>query len=138
MATEMRMRRLERLGPMVMLLALVIGCGDPGGGETIEVSLADLPCQMQDAQGIWSSAPPPPITDEQCLWFSFRSDNTYIFEHPLGRVPSIVIGYIAFESSGRGATIGSGDVLLIDGQDETTVTIRNRQNQHFWLRLVLE
>jgi hypothetical protein len=121
-----------------MLIALAAGCGDLDEGETIEVSLADLPCQMQNAVGIWESAPPPPIADEQCLWFSFDPNSTYVFQHPLGRIPSIIIGYIAFESNGTAATIGSGNVLLINGADESTVTIRNGQNQRFWLRLVLE
>ncbi|MCZ6806294.1 MAG: hypothetical protein O7F08_05025 [Deltaproteobacteria bacterium] len=134
----MRMLRLERLGAIVLLVALISACGDSGGGATIEVSLADLPCQMQNVAGIWESAPLPPITDEQCMWFPFEANTTYIFEHPLGRVPSVIIGYLAFGSDGTSATIGSGNVFLINGADDSTVTVRNGQNQHFWLRLVLE
>ena len=126
-----------RLGTIAMLAALISACGD-SGGATVEVSLADLPCQMQNTAGIWESAPPPPITDEQCMWFPFDANNTYIFEHPLGRVPSVILGYIAFGSDGTSATIGSGNVFLINGADESTITIRNGQNQSFWLRLVLE
>jgi len=138
MATGMRMPRLARLGPLLMLVALATGCGDPGDGGTIEVSLADLPCQKLNTAGIWESAPPPPITDEACLWFPFATNTTYIFEHPLGRVPSFIIGYIAFGSDGTSATPGSGNAFLINGADASTVTIRNGQNQFFWLRLVLE
>ncbi|MDH3625197.1 MAG: hypothetical protein OEQ49_15105 [Myxococcales bacterium] len=119
------------------LLALAAGCGD-SGGDTIEVSLADLPCQMQSAQGIWESAPLPPITDEQCLWFLFRANNTYVFEHPLERVPFEVTGYIAFNSNGTASTIASGNAFLVDAADDSTITLRNGQNQDFWLRLVLE
>jgi hypothetical protein len=129
----MRLRRIS----VVALLALAAGCGD-SGGDTIEVSLADLPCQMQSAQGIWESAPLPPITDEQCLWFLFRANNTYVFEHPLERVPFEVTGYIAFNSNGTASTIASGNAFLVDAADDSTITLRNGQNQDFWLRLVLE
>ncbi len=140
MTREMRIGDNQPRGLLVivMLIALATGCGDPDDGETIEVSLADLPCQMQNAAGVWESAPLPPITDEQCLWFSFDPNNTYVFEHPLGRVPFDVNGFIAFGSDGIGATIGSGNVFLIIEADESTITIRNGQNQRFWLRLVLE
>ncbi len=133
MPTGMRLRRVS----VVALVALATGCGD-SSGETIEVSLADLPCQMQSAQGIWESAPLPPITDEECLWFPFRGNDTYIFEHPLARVPFEVIAYISFNSDGTGSTIASGNAFLVDAADDSTITIRNGQNQDFWLRLVLE
>ncbi len=133
MPAGMRLRRIS----VVALLALAAGCGD-SGGDTIAVSLADLPCQMQSAQGIWESAPLPPITDEQCLWFLFRANNTYVFEHPLERVPFEVTGYIAFNSNGTASTIASGNAFLVDAADDSTITLRNGQNQDFWLRLVLE
>lgn len=133
------MRRLSRLGPVLMLVALGTGCADPSAdGGTIEVSLADLPCETENAVGIWESAPPPPITDEACMWFPFGTNTTYIFEHPLGRVPSFIIGYISFATDGIAATPGSGNAFLVNGADESTVTVRNGQNQFFWLRLVIE
>ena len=118
----------------------VIGCAACGdaAGQAFEVRVDDLPCEMERPGGIWESAPPPPITIEECLWFPFEANNTYIFEHPLGRVPSFIIGYIAFSGDGRGATIASGDAFLVNGADESTVTIRNGQNQSFSLRLVLQ
>ena len=139
MAIAMRVGdSVGRLLAIVMLITLATGCGDPSGGETIEVRLADLPCQMLSPEGTWESAPFPPITDDQCLWFSFDPNTTYIFEHPLGRIPFDVSGFIAFGSDGIGATSGSGNAFLIIEADESTVTIRNGQNQRFWLRLVLE
>ena len=121
----------------VALVVLATGCGS-SGGETIEVSLADLPCHMQNAEGTWESAPLPPITDEQCLWFLVRANNTYIFEHPLDGVPLQVIAYIAFNADGTGSTIASGNAFLLNAVDASTITIKNAQNQDFWLRLVLE
>lgn len=58
--------------------------------------------------------------------------------HPLGRVPSVVIGYTAFDRDGEFATIGSGDSFIVQEANDQTVTIRNAQNQLFYLRLVLE
>ena len=137
MPTEMIQLHSVSVVSVVAVAALAMGCGE-SGGATIEVSLADLPCQMQNAEGIWESAPLPPITDERCLWFPFRANDTYIFEHPLGRVPFEVIGYIAFNSDGTGSTSASGNVFLLQAVDDSTITIRNSQNQDFWLRLVLE
>ncbi len=119
------------------LLALAAGCGD-SSGETVEVSLAELPCQMQNAEGLWESAPLPPVVDEQCLWFLFRARNTYVFEHPLESVPLEVIAYIAFNSDGTGSTIASGNAFLLQAVDDSTITVKNDQEQDFWLRLVLE
>ncbi len=125
------------LASLLAILALVWGCGMPGG-ETIEVSLDELPCESEPTPGLWESHPPPPLTDDACRWFPFNANNTYIFEHPLGRVPTLVVGYIAFGSDGEGATIGSGNVFLVNAQDASTVTVKNDQNQDFSLRLVLQ
>lgn len=122
---------------LLVLATLGTGCTNNGDGGTIEISLADLPCQMENAVGIWESAPPPPIADDACMWFPFDKNTTYIFDHPLGRVPSFIEGYIAFEPDGSGSTPGSGNAFLILEADESTATIRNSQNQFFWLRLVL-
>lgn len=138
MPQGMMMCRLHRLGIVLALSLAWIGCDDLGGDE-IEVSLADLPCQSLGASGIWESNPLPPITDSECLWFLFGANNTYIFEHPLGRVPIDVGGsLISFNDDGTSSTIPSGNVFLVLAADESTITIRNGQNQTFFLRLVLE
>ena len=127
---------LRRLAALVGVLGCA-ACGS-AAGATFDVPVDDLPCEMERPGGIWESAPPPPVAVGECLWFPFEANNTYIFEHPLGRVPSVIIGYIAFSGDGRGATIASGDAFLINGANESTVTIRNGQNQSFSLRLVLQ
>ena len=118
----------------------MLGCAACGSsaGATFEVRVDDLPCEMETEAGLWESAPPPPLAVGECLWFPFDANNTYVFEHPLGRVPSLIIGYIAFSGDGLGATIASGNAFLVNGADESTVTIRNGQNQSFSLRLVLQ
>lgn len=125
------------LASLVAIVALVWGCGE-SGGETIEVSLDDLPCERETEDGQWESHPWPPLEDDACRWFPFSANNTYVFEHPLGRVPTLVVGYIAFGSDGVGATVASGNVLLVNGADASTVTLKNDQNQDFSLRLVLQ
>ncbi|MEM8605721.1 MAG: hypothetical protein AAGF92_01350 [Myxococcota bacterium] len=119
------------------LLLLGLGCGDSSDGAPIEVTLADLPCQSVDDVGIWQSAPPPEQAVGECTWFLFGANTTFVVEHSLGRTPSVVLGYIGFEADGIGSTLGTGDVLLHDASTDTAVTIRNNQNQTFYLRLVL-
>jgi hypothetical protein len=62
----------------------------------------------------------------------------YEIEHPLGRIPALVVGYLSFEQDGRFSTIGSGNSFVVEEASDSTVTIRNTQNQLFYLRLVLE
>jgi hypothetical protein len=115
------------------------GCGAPcGAQEDRLVPLSEMPCSMTDAQGLWESHPLPPIADEQCYWHEFRGCSTYEFEHPLGRTPTLVVGYTSFEQDGQFSTVGSGNSFVVDELSDSTVTIRNAQNQLFYLRLVLE
>lgn len=120
----------------LLLGAAAIGCGDGGGGrEAVEVPLSELPCQSLRDEGIWESVPFPV---SPCEWFDYQAQTTYRFEHPLGRAPSIVLGYISFSADGTGSTPASGDPFLIQDATDTTVTITSAQNQDFFLRLVLE
>ena len=93
---------------------------------------------MTNAEGVWESHPFPPIPDEQCYWLEFRGCSKYEIEHPLGREPSLVVGYTSFEQDGRFSTIGSGNSFVVEETSDSTVTISNAQNQLFYLRLVLE
>ena len=97
---------------------------------------SDLPCSSVSAEEIWEST--PAAISDACLWFDFRAQTTYEFEHPLGREPRIILGYISFAEDGTSSTIASGDVFLILDATDATVTIRNGQNQDFFLRLVLQ
>lgn len=116
-----------------------VGCGGSpcDGAETRAVPLSELPCNMTNAGGVWESHPLPPLADE-CRWFEFRACSEYQFEHPLGEIPSTVIGYTSFESDGRFSTIGSGNSFVVDEVSESEIVIRNAQNQLFWLRLVVQ
>jgi len=93
---------------------------------------------MTDAEGVWESHPFPPITDAQCYWLDFQGCSRYEIEHPLGRVPKEIIGYTSFDSDGTFSTAASGNSFIIQEASASTVTIRNAQNQDFFLRLTLE
>ena len=118
---------------------LSTGCGDPcGAAEDRLVPMSELPCSMTRPEGVWESHPFPPVVNEQCYWLEFRGCSSYEIEHPLGRVPALVVGYTSFEQDGRFSTVGSGNSFVVEASGDSTVTIRNAQNQLFYLRLVLE
>ena len=132
------MRTLAATVVAILLGVAPLGCGDDSvSGELVPVSLEDLPCQSVDEVGIWQSAPPADFAVGDCQWFRFRANTTYVFDHPLDRIPSMVLPDIAFAPDGVGATLASGNEFLQLARTETTVTLRNGQNQEFWLRLAL-
>jgi hypothetical protein len=136
---EMPMASAQRLGVLLLLGLFGAACGDPcEGAEDRLVPLSELPCNSTSSEGIWESHPFPPITDAACQWLEFRACSTYEIEHPLGRVPSVIIGYTAFDADGEFATVGSGNSFIVQGATESTFTIRNAQNQLFYLRLVAD
>jgi hypothetical protein len=127
------------LGALTLLGLVATACGDEcGDAEDRIVLMSELPCSMTTAGGVWESHPFPPIADEQCYWLEFRGCSRYEFEHPLGRIPTEVVGYTSFEQDGRFSTLGSGNSFVVEEASASMVTIRNAQNQFFYLRLVLE
>ena len=133
------MPRIAWSGALALFALVGAACGDPcGDAEDRPVFLSELPCRMTNADGVWESHPLPPITDERCYWLEFRGCSTYEIEHPLGHVPALVVGYTSFDQDGSFSTIGSGNSFVLQEASDSTVTIRNTQNQLFYLRLVLE
>ena len=131
------MKRLSIFFSIVALLSLSLtGCRNAEAGDTELVSLVQLPCHELDA-GVWESAPLPPATPV-CNWLKFDDSSTYQIFHDLGRTPRVVLGYIAFEESGSGASLGSGDTFLLRDSDDRSITVRNGTQQDFYLRLVLQ
>ena len=53
-------------------------------------------------------------------------------------VPSLVVGYTSFEQDGRFSTPALATAFVVQEASDSTVTVRNAQNQLFYLRLVLE
>jgi len=113
-------------------------CGDPcGAAEDRLVPLTELPCSMT-TEGVWQSHPFPPISDAQCYWLEFRGCSKYQVEHPLGRAPVEVLGRTSFDQDGSFSTPASGNSFVLEEVSESSVTIRNAQNQLFYLRLTLD
>lgn len=121
-----------------LFIAAVLALGACGSDtdEVVDVALGDLACEMTNA-GSWESAPLPPAS-ETCSWLRFEGKTSYEIEHGLGAAPVLLFGYIAFDPSGVGASLAVGDTLVVLAADDTSVLIRNRTNQDFFLRLVLE
>ena len=133
------MLRFGWLGLLTLLALSGTACGDPcGAAEDRLVPMSELPCSMTSAEGVWESHPLPPIASEECFWVEFRGCSRYEFEHPLGRIPTQVLGYTSFEQDGRFSTLGSGNSFVIQEASDSTVTVRNAQNQFFYLRLTLQ
>jgi len=135
----MPMPRFAWLGALTLLGLVATACGDEcGGAEDRLVPMSELPCSMTSAEGVWESHPLPPNPDERCYWLEFRGCSKYEVEHPLGRVPTLVVGYTSFEREGSFSTVGSGNSFVVEEATDSTVTLRNAQNELLYLRLVLE
>lgn len=136
---KMQMPRFACWAALAAVGFFTTACGDPcGTPEDRLVPISELACEMTNGEGVWESHPFPPIADEQCYWLEFRGCSTYEIVHPLGRVPSLVLGYTSFDQDGSFSTIGSGNSFVVEEANDSTVTVRNSQNQLFYLRLVLE
>ncbi|MGB8328610.1 MAG: hypothetical protein WCE62_00675, partial [Polyangiales bacterium] len=124
---------------LTLFVTFAAACGDPcGDPEDRLVPLSEMPCNKTNADGVWESHPWPPIASEECYWLEFRGCSTYEIEHPLGRVPSVVIGYTGFDADGEYSTNASGNSFVVQSAGDSTITVRNAQNQLFYLKLVLE
>ncbi len=120
--------------PVLALLGALSGCGTLDDPPEV-VGTLDLPCASM-VGNLWQSVGWPPAP--ACDWFDFQSQTSYQFAHALGGVPTVVLGYIAFEPDGASSTIAHGDTFLVTEVTATDVTIRNGTNQNFYLRLVLQ
>ena len=133
------MPRIRWLGALTVLALAGSACGDPcGQAEDRVVPMSEMPCSMTKTNGVWESHPFPPIADEQCYWLEFRGCSKYEIQHPLGAVPTLIVGYTSFDQDGSFSTVGSGNSFVFQEANASTVTLRNGQNQLFYLRLVLE
>mgnify|MGYP001811975883 FL=1 len=135
----MRIAKLACSMGLALLALAGSACGDPcGDPEDRVVTLAELPCNRTSAEGVWESHPFPPLPGPECTWLEFRGCSKYEIQHPLGRAPSVVLGYTSFASDGSFSTVGSGNSFVVQEVSETAVTVRNAQNPFFYLRIALD
>lgn len=135
--TAMSITRFAPRLALVLVLApfALSACGEAGAQTIIRVEATDLACADHDvALDVWESAGWPGT----CDWLLFDGGATLEVEHPLGRVPKLVLIYIAFEADGQNATVGHGDSGIIEGASDTTITVRNDTQQRFYVRLVAQ
>lgn len=124
------------IGAVVAMVAaaclwLAQGCGLPTG-ETV-VYPADAP-ELANAgvrDGVWESGP-----WEGVPWIPFPGRVTIEFEHSLGRAPTVVLVYLAFDPEGTDAALAAGELARVVEVTDGTLTIRNDTNAGFFVRVV--
>ena len=121
------------------IFALVVlgGCGRSSERVATTTHVRNFPCQSVSEVGVWESAPPQEWAVEKCRWLPYNANGTFTLWHPLGRSPSMLLGYVASSARGDDTTLAAGEVFLIESFDEEQVTIRNDSDQDLFLRLVL-
>lgn len=78
------------------------------------------------------------MAGEGARWLSVDSRTRLEVPHELGRRPSVVLVYIAFEEHGCDGTLASGDVALIRGVNNERVILQNATAESYHVRLYLE
>jgi hypothetical protein len=88
-------------------------------------------------RGQWQSAP---WNGEP--WLSLPANSALRIAHPLGYSPAVVLPYLAYSQDGSGrtsnATLAAGMVAEIVDIDDEYVTIENRTQADYYLRVVLQ
>lgn len=125
----------------VLLAALSLGasgCGKALAETFVEVTAADLPVSQRLTGDRWQSSDFPPLAAGD-RWISFPGRVHLKVHHPLPAKPTALLVYIAFDASGVGGTLASGNVARIEAVgDDGTVTIQNATDEDFFVRLALE
>jgi hypothetical protein len=118
----------------LLLLAIAAGCDGAAAQGRIELGLDDLPpsAGVEAAGDSWQS-----VGWSADLWQSYPGETTLVVAHELGRAPQSVLVYLAFDETGRGAGLATGDMARIVEVTPTSVTIRNDTEADFFCRLVL-
>ena len=119
----------------LVLLVFLAACADAGAQERIELGPGDLPpsAGVAPAGDSWQS-----VGWSGDPWHSFRGETTLVISHSLGRAPQSVLVYLAFDESGGGPGLATGDMARIVEVTSSRVTIRNDTEADFFCRVVLE
>lgn len=126
-----------RAGWSLALLLWASGCSAKAAEmRSIPLDSSELSEAGLDAVGQWQSAPLSGMR-----WLDFRGRSTLRIEHGLGRSPTLVLPYLAFdghrEEGPTTSFLGAGDVAHIADVSDTHVSLINTTNADFYLRIVL-
>ena len=130
---------MRRLRTMLLLLPLALaGCGTAVAESFVEITADQLPASQRVDGDRWQSSDFPPLAAADG-WISFPARAHLKVHHPLPRKPMSVLVYIAFDRSGVGSTLASGNAARIEAvADDQTITIQNATDEDFFVRLALE
>jgi len=126
---------------IALLATLAIGAG--GCGKAVaesfdEITADEWPASQRMVAERWQSSDFPPLAPGDG-WISFPGRGRLRVHHPLPTKPISVLVYIAFDRSGLGSTLASGNVTRIEAVDaDGTITIQNATDEDFFVRLALE
>lgn len=126
---------------LALLAALALaasGCGKAVAESFVEITAAQWPASQRLAGAQWQSSDFPPLAAGDG-WISFPARAHLRVHHPLPSKPLSLLTYIAFDRSGVGSTLASGNVTRIEAVgDDGTVTLQNATDEDFYVRLVLQ
>lgn len=136
-----RLAQIARLSIALMSVAPFIalsGCGTAVAESFDEITADEWPASQRMNADRWQSSDFPPLAAGDG-WISFPARVHLKVHHPLPTKPTHVLVYIAFDRSGLGSTLASGNVTRIEAVDaDGTVTIQNATDEDFFVRLALE
>ena len=113
-------------------------CGTAVAESFDEVTADELPASQRLTEGRWQSSDFPPLAAGDA-WIAFPGRVHLKVHHPLPAKPTQLLVYIAFDRSGVGSTLASGNVARIEAVgDDGTVTVQNATDEDFYVRLALE
>jgi hypothetical protein len=113
-------------------------CGTAVAESFDEITADELPASARVVDGRWQSSDFPPLAAGDG-WLSFPGRVHLKVHHPLPARPTQLLVYIAFDRSGVGGTLASGNVARIEAVgDDGTVTLHNATDEDFYVRLALE
>lgn len=120
------------LGSLV-LSAAAGGCGDASAREYVVLDLDDLPpsAGLDPTGEGWQSV------GWEGDWHAYPGGVTLEVTHGLGRVPTAVLVYVAFDPDGRGAGLAAGDLARIVDVTETMVVVHNGTDADMFCRIAL-
>jgi hypothetical protein len=137
----MNHRSVLRAFGAVALCVTMLGtsaCGTAVAESFDEVTTDELPASARLVGDRWQSSDFPPLAAGDA-WMPFPGRVHLKVHHPLPAKPTQLLVYIAFDRSGVGGTLASGNVARIEAVgDDGTVTLQNATDEDFYVRLALE